>query len=96
METFLIDAGITVFIMVIWFILSGKRVMTPHDIYRKLEADVAYIAPESVDLMLLKTRKAIAACEEIYHSGPRTEAGEEAVEVLAKLRRLETGLKAKS
>jgi hypothetical protein len=83
MET-LVYSAITVALLTIWFVLEGK-VMTPHDIYRKLEADLAYIPPENVDLMLSKIRIAKRKVEKIHDAAPRTEAGEEALEVLRKL-----------
>lgn len=86
MET-LVYSAITVVIVVVWFLLDGK-VMTPWDIYRKWERDVMYIAPEEVGILLAKTSRAITACEDVYDkSGPYSEAGEEAVQVLQKLRR---------
>ena len=84
MET-LVYSGITVAILFIWIYLEGRNPMTPHDIYRKLEADLSYIPPENVDLMLSKIRIAKRKIEKIHAAAPRTEAGEEALEVLRKL-----------
>lgn len=86
MET-VVYAGITVVLVIIWALLE-KIAMTPWDIFRKWEQDMSFIAPEEVGIMLAKTSRAITACEDIFDKyGPQSEAGEEAVEILQKLRR---------
>jgi hypothetical protein len=86
MET-LVYSAITVVILICWVLLE-RTIMTPYDIYRKFERDILYVAPEEVGILLAKTSRAITACEEIFDKyGPYSEAGEEAVEVLQKLRR---------
>ena len=91
MET-MVYSALTVAVLVIWYCLE-KTIMTPYDIYRKWEADILYIAPEDLPLMMVKTSRAITACENIFDAhGPRSEAGEEAVQVLQKLRQFHTEL----
>jgi hypothetical protein len=83
----LVYCGITVVLLIIWALL-GKTVMTPYDIYRKWEKDITFVAPEEFGILMAKTSRAITACEAIFDAaGPFSEAGEEAVEVLQKLRR---------
>lgn len=92
MET-IVYSGITVILLIIWYLLE-KRIMTPYDIYRKWEADILYVAPEELSILLVKTSRAITAVEDIFdRCGPRSEAGEEAIEVLKKLRRFHADLK---
>ena len=83
----LVYAGITVVLVILWAFLESK-IMTPYDIYRKWERDMSFTAPEELGIMMAKTSRAITACEDIFDkAGPQSEAGEEAVEVLQKLRR---------
>lgn len=67
--------------------------ITPYDIYRKFETDLRYLPPEDNDLWLFKTKTVIERIEKIYDAGPRTDGGEEALQVLADLRRLEAVLR---
>lgn len=90
----MVYAGITVVILIVWYVLQ-RKVMTPHDIYRKWRSDVAYTSPEAIGIRLEKTRRAIRDLEEIFDThGPNTEAGQEAVEVLQQLRACEAKLRA--
>lgn len=66
--------------------------MTPYDIYREWASRVAYVAPEEKDILLFRTRTAIKKCEEIFDQGRNTEGAAEAVEILRKLRKFETGI----
>ncbi len=89
----MVYAGITVVILIVWYVLQGK-VMTPHDIYRKWKSDISYTSPEALDVRLEKTRRAIRKLEEIFDThGPNTEAGQEAVEVLQQLRACEAKIR---
>jgi hypothetical protein len=92
----LVYCGITVVLLIAWAALE-KSIMTPYDIYRKWEQDVTFVAPEELGVLLAKTSRAISACEDIFDkAGPYSEAGEEAVEVLQKLRRFYRDLVARS
>jgi len=62
--------------------------MTPHDIVRKLRSDLQYIAPEELYVKFCKASRALRAAEKIYDDGPRTDAAEEALEVLPELRQI--------
>lgn len=90
----MVNAGIVVVILIVWFVLQGKVPMTPYDIYEKWKSDLSYVPPEATDVALGKTRWAIKRVEEIFDDhGPRTEAGSEAVEVLQKLRKHEAEIR---
>lgn len=92
METVTYSA-ITIVLLIVWIVLE-RSVMTPYDIYRKWKADINYVAPEELGVLLAKTSRAITAVEDIFDShGPNSEGGAEAVEVLQKLRRFYTELK---
>lgn len=67
--------------------------MTPYDIYRRLNDELAYMAPEEIDAMLGKVCRAIRKIEVIHDAGIMTDAAAEAIEVLFKLRRFEATLR---
>jgi hypothetical protein len=67
--------------------------MTPNDILRKFLCDVTYVDPEELGWMLDKCVIAYRAVEKIYGRQAYTEAGQEAIEVMAKLRRYEAELR---
>lgn len=92
MET-LVCTAVTIVLLVVWIALE-RTVMTPYDIYRKWKAEVSYVAPEEIGIMMAKTSRAITAVEDIFDScGPNTDAGAEAVEVLQQLRKFYSKLK---
>lgn len=67
--------------------------MTPWDIYRKWKIDLSFIPPEGISLMLGKTCAAIKLCEEIHDAGVQTEGAQEAIEVMARLRKHEAEIR---
>jgi hypothetical protein len=67
--------------------------VTPYDIYRRLNSELAYMAPEEIDAMLGKVCRAIQQVEKIHDAGVMTEAAVEAIEVLSKLRKFEAELR---
>jgi hypothetical protein len=92
METILCGSA-TIALLIFWYLLE-KTIMTPYDIYRKWKADIIYVAPEEVGVLLAKTSRAITAVEDIFdRCGPNSDAGVEAVEVLQELRKFYADLK---
>ena len=67
--------------------------MTPYDIFRRLNEELAYMAPEEIDAMLEKVCRAMGKVEKIHDAGIMTDAAVEAIEVLSKLRKLEAELR---
>ena len=64
--------------------------MTPYDLYKKFLTDLTFTPPEEgLEVKLARVATVIKKLERIYEHGRRTEAADEVIAVLVKLREYE-------